>query len=252
MEKMLRLFGRSYIMIVLVLSIPLSISLAQESGPQLSKSNLKIFVQYRLAKADLLIDNNISVDINGNQIVLTGTVPTIYDKDEAGRVAHSVDENYAIVNNIDVESNSVEDSVLTKEVLSKIHSNIFYGVFDWLTVSSDNGVVTLGGWVHLPWLKKQFESEVEKVPGVKRVVNKMQYTFGPGELGYRAARLIYNDPMFWGQQYSPNPPIHIIVNNGSVFLFGDVNTEVEKSWAENIINFHTDAISVENDLKVNG
>ena len=167
-------------------------------------------------------------------------------------MAHSVDENYAIVNNIGIESNSVEDSVLTKNILSKIHSNIFYGVFDWLTVSSDSGVVTLGGWVHLPWLKNQYESEVEKVAGVKSVVNKIRYTFGPGELGYRAARLIYNDPMFWGRQYSSNPPIHIIVNNGSVFLFGDVNSRVEKRWAETVISFHTDAISVENDLKVSG
>jgi len=91
---------------------------------------------------------------------------------------------------------------------------------------------------------------VEKVPGVKSIVNKIQSTFGPGELGYRAARLIYNDPMFWGLQYSSDPPIHIIVNNGSIFLFGNVYSAVEKSWAENVIRFQTDAISVENDLKV--
>ena len=241
---------RHYLIIFIILSIPVSLSFAQESNPGISKSNLKIFVQYRLAKAALLKDNNINVEVGDNQIILSGIVPTIYDKDQAGRVAHSVAEDYVIVNNIQVNNEAIEDSTLTKEVLNKIRSNIFYGVFDWLTVNSDNGVVTLGGWVHLPWLKNQFESEVEKVPGVKNVINKIQFTFGPGELGYRAARLIYNDPMFWGQQYSSNPPIHIIVDNGSVYLFGDVNSAVEKDWAENIISFRTDAITVNNDLKV--
>ena len=250
MKKNLNLFIRHYLIVFIIICMSVSLSFAQESGSQLTKSNLKITVQYKLVKANLLKNDNINVEVNDNSIILTGTVPTLYDKGKAEQVAQSVDENYAVINKLMVENKAVEDSTLTKEILQKIHSNIFYGVFDWLTVSADNGIVTLGGWVHLPWLKHQFESEVEKVPGVMSVVNKVQNTFGPGELGYRAARLIYNDPMFWGQQYSSNPPIHIIVNNGSVFLFGTVNASVEKSWAENVIRFQTDAISVENDLKV--
>lgn len=239
-----------FLVIFILIIIPASLSFAQESGSQLTKSNLKITVQYKLVKANLLKNDNINVEVNDNSIILSGTVPTLYDKEKAEQVAQSVDENYAVINKLLVENKAVGDSTLTKEILNKIHSNIFYGVFDWLTVNADNGIVTLGGWVHLPWLKHQFESEVEKVPGVMSVVNKIQKTFGPGELGYRAARLIYNDPMFWGQQYSSNPPIHIIVDNGSIFLFGTVNASVEKSWAENVIRFQTDAISVENDLKV--
>lgn len=250
MKNNIKSLVRQYLLLIMILAIPVSLSFAQESTPQLTKSNLKITIQYNLIKADLLKNDNINVDVTDNSIVLSGTVPTLYDKDKAEQVAQSADENYVVVNKLTVESKAVEDSTLTKEILHKIHANIFYGVFDWLTVNSDNGIVTLGGWVHLPWLKNQFESEVEKVPGVKSVVNKIQYTFGPGELGYRAARLIYNDPMFWGLQYSTNPPIHIIVNNGSVYLFGDVNSKVQKAWAENIIAFQTDAVTVENDLKV--
>lgn len=239
-----------FLVIFILIIIPASLSLAQESGSKLTTSNLKISVQYKLIKADLLKNDNINVEVNDNSIILSGAVPTLYDKNEAEQVAQSVDQNYVVINKIEIENKSIEDTTLTKEVLNKIHSNIFYGVFDWLTINSDNGIVTLGGWVHLPWLKNQFATEVEKVPGVKSIVNKIQSTFGPGELGYRAARLIYNDPMFWGLQYSSDPPIHIIVNNGSIFLFGNVYSAVEKSWAENVIRFQTDAISVENDLKV--
>ncbi len=239
-----------FLVVFILIIIPSSLSFAQESGSQLSKSNLKISVQYKLIKADLLKNDNINVDVNDNSIILSGAVLTLYDRNEAEQLAQSVDQNYAVINRIEIENKTVADTTLTKEILNKIHSNIFYGIFDWLTINSDSGMVTLGGWVHLPWLKNQFVSEVEKVPGVKNIVNKIQVTFGPGELGYRAARLIYNDPMFWGLQYSTDPPIHIIVNNGSIFLFGNVSSAVEKSWAENVIRFQTDAISVENDLKV--
>ena len=237
---------------LLLLSIGLftTLSFAQNDGQVMSKNNLKIFVQYKLIKKNLLTNDNIQVDVTGNQIILSGTVPTLYDKNEAEVEAHSVDENYIVVNNLTVERPDIADSVLTKTVLDKIQSNLFYGVFDWINASSDNGVVTLKGWVHLPWLKTQFQNEVAKISGVESINNEIKNTFGPGEIGIRAARLIYNDPMFWGMQYFANPPIHIIVNNGSVILEGNVNSQVQSSWAENLVRFRTDAFSVENDLKV--
>ncbi len=250
MKAKYQMFVKVFMMLFLISGILTTQLLAQESGQTLSKSNLKIFIQYRLAKAKLLTDDNINVDIEDNKIILTGTVPTIYAKSRAETEAHSVDDNYSIVNNLKVESQSVSDADLSNLVLKKIQSNVFYGVFDWFTVSSNNGVVTLNGWAHLPWLKDQFQSEVEKISGVKSVVNKIQNTFGPGEIGFRAARLVYNDPAFWGTQYSANPPIHIIVNNATVYLYGTVNSEAEKNRAENTISFKTDAFAVENNLLV--
>ena len=80
--------------------------------------------------------------------------------------------------------------------------------------------------------------------------NNLKNTFGPGEFGIRVARLIYNNPMFYGLQYEKNPPIHIIVNNGNVILEGNVKTETQRSVAENLVRYRTDAFSVENNLKV--
>ena len=237
---------------ILILSVGLftSLSFAQDNGHVMSKNNLKIFVQYRLIQKNLLTNDNINVDVTGNQIILSGVVPTLYDKQEAGEEAQSVDENYVVVNNLKTQNPNIADSVLTKTVLDKIQSNLFYGIFDWMTVSSNNGVVTLKGWVHQPWLKNQFQTEVEKIPGVKSVKNEIQNTFGPGYIGIRAARIIYNDPVFWGMQYFSNPPIHIIVNNGTVILEGTVTSQALSSWAENIVRYRTDAFSVENNLQI--
>jgi osmotically-inducible protein OsmY len=241
---------RYILLLLLGIGISASLSFAQNNGQQLSKSNLKIFVQYRLAQEHLLNNDNIKVEVKDNRIILSGTVPTIFDKNQAEIEAQSVDENYIIINNLNVENSSVADSALTSIILNKIQSNLFYGIFDWLAVSSNDGVVTLEGWVHLPWLKTQFQTEVEKIPGVKSVKNEVQNTFGPGEIGIRAARLIYNDPMFYGMQYSAIAPIHIIVNNGTVILEGYVNSDVQSSWAANIISYRTDAFSVENNLQI--
>lgn len=237
-----------YLFIILILSTTLSF--AQDHVQTMSPNNLKIFVQYRLIQAHLLQNDNIQVEVSGDKIILAGTVPTINDKKQAEEEAQSVDENYMVVNNLSVESLNIPDSLLTKTIMDKMQSNFFYTVFDWLSVKSNNGNVTLKGWVHLPWLKKQYQTEIEKIPGVKSVKNELKNTFGPGEIGYRAARLIYNDPMFYGMQYFANPPIHIIVNNGKVILEGDVNSQALSSWAANIVRFRTDAFSVENNLQI--
>jgi osmotically-inducible protein OsmY len=250
MKPAIKLILKNILIFLFIAGLSSTTLYAQNNEQQLSKSNLKIFVEYRLAKENLLNNNNIKVEITGNKIILSGTVPTLFDKNRAEAEAHSVDENYIIENNLNVEVSIVGDSVLSSNIMNKIQSNLFYSIFDWITVTSNNGLVTLNGWVHLPWLRNQFQSEIEKIPGVKSINNKIQNTFGPSELGVRAARLIYNDPMFHGLQYSVNPPIHIIVNNGTVILDGTVDSEAESSWAANIINFHTDAFSVENNLQI--
>ena len=230
--------------------IIISTSFAQGTEGPLSKSNLKIVVQYKLVQENLLVNNNINVEVEGNKIILSGTVPTIYAKKQAMEEAQSVDQNYTVVNNLTLQIPSIEDSVLSNEILDKIQSNLFYTIYDWITVSSNNGVVTLDGWVHLPWLKNQFQTEIEKISGVKSVNNIVQNSFGPGEIGVRAARLIYNDPRFYGFQNSANPPIHIIVNNNRVILEGYVKSESDINWAENIVSYRTDAFSVTNNLQV--
>ncbi len=168
MKSIVKLIIKNYLVLLIIISVSTGLSFAQENGQEISKSNLKIFVQYRLAKADLLKNDNIQVEINGNKIILSGEVPTIFDKNQSEVEAHSVDESYLIVNNINVEAPSVVDSNLTQQILGKIHNNVFYGIFDWFTVKSNNGVVTLDGWVHLPWLKNQYQTEIEKVLGSKK------------------------------------------------------------------------------------
>ena len=240
---------KSITLILIVIALFSTYSLAQSVENASSPSNLKIFVQYKLIQDKLLTNDNIQVEVTGDKIILSGTVPSLFDRQQAEEDARSVDENYSIVK---LENTNIPDSVLISTIMDKIQSNLFYTVFDWLDVSSSNGVVTLKGWVHEPWLKNQYQTEIEKVPGVKMIDNNLKNTFGPGEFGIRVARLIYNNPMFYGLQYEKNPPIHIIVNNGNVILEGNVKTETQRSVAENLVRYRTAAFSVENNLQIKG
>jgi len=221
-----------------------------QSSQKPSNSNIKIFVEYRLAKDNLLKNDNIKVSVADNKIILDGTVPTIYAKNLAAEEAQKVEDNFAVVNNINVVSQNVTSEKIVKAVEKRIYDNVFYSIFDWVTVQDTNGIVTLNGWVHLPWYVKQFQSEAEKVVGVKEVVNNIKPTFGPGRIGRRAARLIYNDPEFYGMEYLSNPPIHIIVNNGTVLLEGQVMSTAQGAWAINLVRFYTDAVNVRSNLYV--
>ncbi|MCL4511926.1 MAG: BON domain-containing protein [Bacteroidetes bacterium] len=217
-----------------------------------SDSTVKIFVEYQLAKGGILKNGNINVAVANGKITLTGTVPTIHDQKQAEKLAQNADENYSVVNDLTIAAPYVSDSQITSEVMHRIETHLFYTVFDWVTVHSQNGVVTLKGWVNLPWYSTEYQAQAEHVSGVKKVINEMKTSMGSNYLAFRSARLIYNDPMFMGYAFQQNPPIHIIVNIGSVILEGKVGSATERSYAANLIRFHTDAVEVVNNLVVSG
>lgn len=227
--------------------------MAQNKNQKNLNHKTKIFVEYKLIKKGLLDNNNINVNVKNNVITLKGIVPTIKDRKEAECIAKDVNEKYTVKNNINIAPADVADSVVTANVLHNIYDSSFYNVFDYVTASDNNGVVTLNGWVTYPWYKRAYQKQAEKIVGVKRVVNKIENTFGPGELGYRIRRIIYDNPFspFAGMQYFNDPPVHIIVNNGNVILAGSVDSPVLRSWAANTVLFNTNAISVKDYLQIN-
>ncbi len=239
----INIFIVSFFMMLLI-SVP---NLKAQKKP-VSNKNIKAFIDYKLAKDNLL--DNVDVIVNQNTITLKGSVPTLDAKNTVMEDVHEVTDEMNIVDNLAVEPGKYSDAQITKNVLNKITKNMFYTVFDWVSVETNNGVVTLKGWINMPWNKSIFQKEAEKVSGVTKVINDLKRENGSDELRIRAARVIYNNPGFEMYAYDQNPPIHIIVLNGSVILKGNVPSEADLGWAQTLVEFHTDAINVVNDLKV--
>lgn len=160
---------------------------------------------------------------------------------------------------------------IAKAVRQKLERLNDYGVFDILTYQVDPaGTVQLGGFAFRDSLKKEAEDAVFKVPGVKKVVNKiedLEWGVQDDEIRAKVYLTIYRDtflsrygtsidialangvgygprgrfsvfgPVGIGNPFFPgfNPTgdygIHILVTNGDVILMGEVDNEGDKNLA---------------------
>ena len=110
-------------------------------------------------------------------------------------------------------------------------------VFDYVTVSSSGGIVTLAGKVTSKAKREQIETEVATVPGVRQIVNRISVMAGSAsdeDLRHRVARAIYGHPSFRQYAAMSHPPIRVLVERGSVSLAGQVATPVQRLVALSI------------------
>jgi osmotically-inducible protein OsmY len=126
-----------------------------------------------------------------------------------------------------------------------------FTIFDHVSGTVENGVVTLTGKVTMPFKKNDIVRRAGEVRGVREVLNRIdvlpvsQYD---EELRVRIARAIYGNSAFWQYGARANPPIHIIVERGHVTLTGVVNSNVDRMLARSLaIGFGE--LSVTNDLR---
>lgn len=103
-----------------------------------------------------------------------------------------------------------------------------YTVFDWLEARADaDGRVTLLGHVTDPALRTKAARTVAAIEGVGSVRNRIEVLPDSGDdllLRKRLYSAIYNEnsPLY-RYAIDSTSPIHIVVRNGSVTLFGDVD-----------------------------
>jgi hyperosmotically inducible protein len=126
-----------------------------------------------------------------------------------------------------------------------------FTIFDDVSASIENGVVTLNGKVTAPFKKDDIGARVARVSGVQSVRNEigvLPVSPFDDDLRYRIARAIYGNSNFWQYASMANPPIHIIVERGRVTLTGVVNSNVERMLARSLATTFG-AFSVRNELK---
>jgi len=145
----------------------------------------------------------------------------------------------------------------TAETMKKIHKELvtlpFYGVFDNLAYSYDNGVVTLYGQVTRPTTKSSAERVVAHVTGVDQVVNKIEVLPLSGfdnQTRLATYRAVYSQPGLDRLSWQSVPPIHIIVKNGNVTLAGVVPTQADATRAYIAASGVPGVFSVTNNLRV--
>ncbi len=110
-----------------------------------------------------------------------------------------------------------------KQVNKTLVTLPFYGVFDHLAYSYEDGIVTLYGQVVRPTTKSAAERSVARLRGVEQVINRIEIlplsSFND-QIRLATFRAIYRQPGLDRLAIQAVPPIHIIVNRGHVTLEG--------------------------------
>jgi hyperosmotically inducible protein len=144
-----------------------------------------------------------------------------------------------------------KDFQVLKDVATSVERYTQFTIFDDVAVNVKDGEVVLSGKVTMPYKATDLARRVAKVDGVKNVRNEigvLPVSQFDNELRYRIARSIYNNSSFWNYAIMPNPPIHIIVENGRVTLTGVVQSNVDRMLARSLAS-QFGAFSITNALK---
>lgn len=201
--------------------------------------------------------SSVTVAVDNGIATLSGTVDLYAYKADAEKRVSKARGVTAVRDLIEVAGPTVSDQVLETKLTRKLaYDRVGYGnAFNAITVSVNNGVVTLGGHARTDVDKDSALALVSTYPGVKDVTGDIKVdpvSFMDDQTRIRIARAIYSDSFL--SQYSSDParPIRISVQNGHVELYGTVNTQTDKQVAFMRANAVPGVFSVKNYLEVAG
>lgn len=201
--------------------------------------------------------NNVKVSIDHGIATLTGTVGLYEYKTDAEKRAAKAKGVIAVRNLIVVEGEAPSDEELLRDLVDKLsYDRVGYGnVFNAVSVSVENGVVTLGGHARTYMDRDSAIALVATSPGVKEIVGEIEVdpvSLMDDQIRIRVARAVYGYASLNKYAIDPAKPIRISVQNGNVSLYGVVNSQADKEVADIRANSVAGVFSVNNYLQVAG
>jgi hyperosmotically inducible protein len=240
--------------VVLISGLSLS-AVAQTQILQQSRDDREIQKQAEenLHKNDTL--RGITTGVEDGIITLSGTVDLHIDKVDAEKRVRKIRNVDGVRNHVEVQSATLADAEL-REVLSKKlrYDRVAYGiVFNSLSLSVENGTVTVGGNVRDYQDRDSALAILSTSPGVRDVVDKIVVappSFFDDDLRIRLAAAIYGHSSLQKYAIDPEAPIRIIVENGNVELAGLVLNNADRQVAYMQANSVPGVLSVKNNLTI--
>jgi hyperosmotically inducible periplasmic protein len=118
---------------------------------------------------------NVHAKVEDGVVTLTGSVDRYIGKVDAEKETNEVDHVEGVRNQVKVSS-QISDAELQEQLREKLaYDRIGYGVmFNNLTLSVNNGVVTIGGQVHDYPARDSAAAIAENTPGVQKVINNIK------------------------------------------------------------------------------
>jgi hyperosmotically inducible periplasmic protein len=229
--------------------------LAQASTTSAGRYDSKIQSSVAQKLDDKSDFKNVRYTVEDGIVTLTGSVNSYKLKLDAEKQARKSNNQVKGVRNlIEVAGPSVSDAELQKKLTSRISRDRvgYYDVaFNAVTVTVNDGVVTLGGFTADYPAYNDALAIAQNTAGVRDVVNNMRVLPTSGfddSLRARLYRAIYFDSVLSKYAMDPVRPIRIVVSGGNVALYGQVDSAADRSIAGIRARQVFGGFSVENNL----
>jgi hyperosmotically inducible protein len=201
--------------------------------------------------------HNVQAAVEDGIVTLSGNVDMYQQKLDAAKRIRKTENLQGVRNLIAVEGKNVPDAELTAQLDRKLYYDRmgYDNAFNFVTASVDNGVVTLNGETRTEVDRDSALWLARNTPGVKDVVNNTKVapaSFFDDEIRTRALRAIYRDPVLSRYAIDPAKPIRIVVDRGTLSLYGVVGNSMDKQVAGIRASQVFGAFSVHNNLEVAG
>ena len=239
-----------------LLSLPqAALSQAPSSGANASAPPDKAADGSAAARLDKKQYRDVKVSVDNGIATLTGTVNLYVDKADAEKRVRKAKGVTAVRNLIEVAGPRISDHDLQAKLAEKLsYDRVGYGnAFNAITVSVENGYVTLGGHARTYVDRDSALALAATTAGVKEVSDEIQVdptSILDDQTRMAVARAVYGYPSLNKYAIDPVKPIRISVQNGHVELYGMVDTQADKDTAYIRANGVSGVFSVKNYLEV--
>lgn len=227
--------------------------LAETSSASRYDSQLENAVTHKLASKSQY--ENVTAKVEDGIVTLTGTVNLYQQKLDAAKLARKMPNSQGVRNLIAVAGPNVPDEQLEDKLAKKLtYVRAGYdSTFDYFALGIKDGVVTIEGQDRTGVGRSEALADIANMPGVKDVIDNVSIAptspFDDG-IRLRVLRAVYGDPVLSKYAMDPARPIRIIVENGHVTLYGEVNNVMDKNVAGIRASGVFGAFTVDNKLQV--
>ena len=232
-----------------VLSVGLA---AADSGAARYDGDIQSRVSQELTKKQQF--RNLQATVEDGIVTLTGNVDVYQQKLDAAKKVKKMAKVQGVRNLIEVGTTVPDDKLAATLDRKLYYDRMGYdNVFNYVTVSVNDGVATLIGEVRSPVSRNSAFSIASSVPGVKEVVDNIKVSPASNfddQIRLRATRAIYGNSVLSRYAIDPALPIRIVVDNGKLTLYGTVQNKMEKQIAGIKANQVFGVFSVQNNLVV--
>lgn len=198
---------------------------------------------------------NVTASVEDGIVTLTGTVNLYQQKLDAAKLARKIQNSQGVRNLITVAGPNVPDAQLEDKLTRKLtYVRAGYdSTFDYFALGVKDGVVTIEGQDRTGVGRSEAFADIANMPGVKDVIDNVSIAptspFDDG-IRLRVLRAVYGDPVLNKYAIDPARPIRIIVANGHVTLYGEVDSKMDKNVAGIRASGVFGAFTVDNKLQV--